>query len=301
VTDVLASLTHLHRGKVRDLYEVSDSELLLVASDRLSAFDVVMAEPIANKGRVLTAMTDFWCGELAGVVPMALVTCAPDELARRFPGLGSDPHLAGRTMLARRAEMVPLECIVRGRLAGSAYEEYRERGTINSLPAPKGLDLGDLLPEPMFTPSSKADAGHDVNLSYDEACDVVGDRLARQLRDVCVTLFERAARRVADSALVLADTKFELGRIDGELVLCDEVVTPDSSRLWEADDIVRGSPPPAFDKQPFRDWLATLPWDRTPPPPPVPDDVAVATSRRYVAAYERVTGRSLDDWYGAAS
>jgi phosphoribosylaminoimidazole-succinocarboxamide synthase len=297
----LAGLAHLHRGKVRDLYVVSDTELLLVASDRLSAFDVVMAEPIANKGRVLTAMTDFWCGELASIVPMALLTCAPGELARRAPGFVSDRQLEGRTMLARRAEMVPLECIVRGRLAGQAYAEYRERGTIHSMPAPAGLDLGDPLPEPLFTPSTKAAAGHDVNLSYAEACDVVGEAMAVRLRDVCLSLFERAARRVAVSGLVLADTKFELGLIDGELVLCDEVVTPDSSRLWEADQVVRGSPPPAFDKQPFRDWLATLPWDRTPPPPSVPDDVVAATSRRYVAAYERVTGRSLDDWYGAAS
>jgi phosphoribosylaminoimidazole-succinocarboxamide synthase len=204
-------------------------------------------------------------------------------------------------MLARRAEMVPLECVVRGRLAGSAYKEYRERGTIHSMPAPAGLDLGDPLPGPMFTPSTKAAAGHDVNLSYDEACEAVGASMAGRLRDVCVSLFERAARRVAASGLVLADTKFELGLIDGELVLCDEVVTPDSSRLWEAGQIVRGTPPPAFDKQPFRDWLATLPWDRTPPPPSVPDDVVATTSRRYVAAYERVTGRSLDDWYGAAT
>jgi phosphoribosylaminoimidazole-succinocarboxamide synthase len=299
--DRLGSLTHQHRGKVRDLYELSETELVLVASDRLSAFDVVMAEPIPDKGRVLTAMTDFWCEELAGVVPSALLTCVPDELARRVPGFEADSDLAGRTMLARRAEMVPLECIVRGRLAGQAFEEYRARGTIHSMPAPTGLDLGDPLPEPMFTPSTKAAVGHDVNLSYDEACAVVGEPLARQLRDVCLELFDRAARRVAKSGLVLADTKFELGHIDGELVLCDEVVTPDSSRIWEADRIVAGTPPPAFDKQPFRDWLATLPWDRTPPPPRVPDDVVAATSSRYISAYERVTGRSLDDWYGAAS
>jgi phosphoribosylaminoimidazole-succinocarboxamide synthase len=297
----LDALTHLHRGKVRDLYELSATELVLVASDRLSAFDVVMAEPIPDKGRVLTAMTEFWCTELTDVVPSALLSCAPDELAGRIRGFDAAPQLAGRTMLARRAEMVPLECIVRGRLAGQAFEEYRERGTIHSMPAPVGLDLGDEFPEPIFTPSTKAATGHDVNLSFDEACAVVGERLASELRDFYITLFEQASRRVAKSGLVLADTKFELGHVDGELVLCDEVVTPDSSRIWDADRIVRGTPPPAFDKQPFRDWLATLPWDRTPPPPRVPDDIVAATSRRYVAAYERVTGRSLSDWYGAAS
>jgi phosphoribosylaminoimidazole-succinocarboxamide synthase len=297
----LPGLAHLHRGKVRDLYEVSATELLLVASDRLSAFDVVMDEPIPEKGRVLTAMTDFWCAELAGVVPTALLTCDPDELAARIPELASSRGLAGRAMLARRAEMVPLECIVRGRLAGQAYDEYGARGTIHSMRAPTGLDLGDELPEPIFTPSTKAAVGHDVNLSFDEACQVVGRDLARRLEAVCLEIFGLAAARVASSGLVLADTKFEFGLLDGELVLCDEVVTPDSSRIWEADRIVRGTPPPAFDKQPFRDWLASLPWDRTPPPPRVPDDVVAATSRRYVAAYERVTGRSLDDWYGAAS
>lgn len=300
MTDTLR-IPHLLRGKVRDLYALSETELVLVASDRLSAFDVVMAEPIQNKGRVLTAMTDFWCEALYDVVPSALITCDPGELARVVPGFVDADDLAGRTMLARRAEMVPLECVVRGRLAGSAYAEYRERGTIHSMPAPPGLDLGDPLPEPMFTPSTKADVGHDMNLSFDDACDRVGTPLARALRDTCLELFDRAAARVAKSGLLLADTKFELGHIDGELVLCDEVVTPDSSRIWEADQIVRGSPPPAFDKQPFRDWLASLDWDRTPPPPAVPDDIVAVTSSRYVAAYERVTGRSIDDWYGAAS
>ncbi len=290
---------HLYRGKVRDLYEAGEALLLVVASDRLSAFDVVMAEPIPDKGRVLTAMTDFFCDELAGIVASARVTCDPRRIAEVVEGLDALGDVAGRAMLQRRAEMVPLECIVRGRLAGQAYEEYREHGTIHHMAAPKGLELGDELPEPIFTPSTKEEAGHDRNLSYAEAEELVGAQLAARLRDACLALFEAAAKRVSAAGLVLADTKFELGRIDGELVLCDEVVTPDSSRIWERDAIVRGEAPPAFDKQPFRDWLATLPWDRTPPPPPVPDDVVALTSRRYVAAYERVTGRSLADWYGA--
>ena len=300
MTAGLEGLSHLHRGKVRDLYLVGE-DLLLVASDRLSAFDVVMDEPIPDKGRVLTAMTAFWCDELAGVVPTALLTCAPDEIDRAVPGFRSSSSLAGRTMLARRAEMIPLECIVRARLAGQAYEEYAAHGTIHTMPAPRGLELADALPEPWFTPSTKADVGHDQNISFDDACDLVGAALAREVRDVCLAIFDAAQRRVSDAGLVLADTKFELGLIDGAVTLCDEVVTPDSSRLWPADQIVPGTPPPAFDKQPFRDWLAAQPWDRTPPPPHVPEAVVLETSRRYVAAYERVSGRSLDDWYGAAS
>ena len=300
MTVVLDGLSHLHRGKVRDLYAVGD-DLLLVASDRLSAFDVVMAEPIPDKGRVLTAMTAFWCDELADVVPTALLTCAPERIERAIPGFAAAGELSGRTMLARRADMIPLECIVRARLAGQAHEEYAARGTIHSMPAPRGLALTDPLPEPMFTPSTKASVGHDQNISFDAACELVGAALAQKIRDVCLAIFEVARRRVEAAGLVLADTKFELGLIDGEVTLCDEVVTPDSSRLWPADAIVRGEAPPAFDKQPFRDWLAAQPWDRTPPAPRVPDDVVHQTSRRYVAAYERVTGRSLDDWYGAPS
>jgi phosphoribosylaminoimidazole-succinocarboxamide synthase len=297
----LGALGHLHTGKVRDLYAVDEDRLLLVASDRLSAFDVVMAEPIPQKGRVLTAMTAFWCEELADVTGTALLTCDPDELDRVVPGVADDPWLAGRTMLARRAAMVPLECIVRARLAGQAWDEYRDRGTVHGMAVPRSMALTDPFDEPLFTPSTKEAVGHDVNLSFDEACDRVGTALAVEIRDRCLAVFTRAAARVAAAGLVLADTKFEVGVVDGAVVLCDEVVTPDSSRLWPADAIVRGEAPPAFDKQPFRDWLATLPWDRTPPPPAVPDDVVATTSRRYVAAYERVTGRAIDDWYGGAA
>ena len=301
MTEVLDHLAHLHQGKVRDLYGVGDDRLLLVASDRLSAFDVVMAEPIPEKGRVLTAMTAFWCEQLDGVADCALLTCDPGEIEASVPGFAAAPALAGRTMLSRRAEMVPLECIVRGRLAGQAFEEYQAKGTIHTMPAPSGLELTDPLPEPLFTPSTKAAVGHDVNIAYDDACAIVGASLAGQIRELCLAIFEVAARRVDAAGLVLADTKFEMGLVHGELVLCDEVVTPDSSRLWPKDAIVRGAVPPAFDKQPFRDWLAAQPWDRTPPPPHVPADIVDVTSRRYVEAYERVTGRSLDDWYGQAS
>ena len=291
---------HLYRGKVRDLYEAG-ADVLVVASDRLSAFDVVMREPIPDKGRVLTAMTDFFCDELEGILPAARITCDPTRLAALVDGYDELGDVAGRAMLQRRAEMVPLECVVRGWLAGQGFEEYRQRGTIGGMPAPRGLDLGAELPEPIFTPSTKEQVGHDRYLSFEEAAALVGESLARRLREACIALFVAAAKRVAEAGLVLADTKFEVGHIDGELVLCDEVVTPDSSRLWERDEIVVGSPPKAFDKQPFRDWLATLPWDRTPPPPQVPDEIVAVTSRRYVDAYERVTGRALADWYGAAT
>jgi phosphoribosylaminoimidazole-succinocarboxamide synthase len=298
---ILDTLTHLSRGKVRDLYAVGDDRLLLVASDRLSAFDVVMDEPIPHKGRVLTAMSDFFCDELAHVMAPAMLSCDPVEIAEAVPGFADAPELAGRTTLSRRAEMLPLEFVVRGRLAGSAYEEYAARGTIHTMPAPAGLELTDALPEPLLTPSMKATEGHDVNISFDDACEVIGTPRARKAQELCLALFDEAARHLAKAGFVLADTKFELGVIDGELALCDEVITPDSSRIWPADAIVRGESPPAFDKQPFRDWLSEKDWDRRPPPPPVPSEVVAETSRRYVAAYERVTGLALSDWYGAAS
>jgi phosphoribosylaminoimidazole-succinocarboxamide synthase len=290
----------LRSGKVRDLYQVGPDLVLLVASDRVSAFDVVFAEPIPNKGRVLTAMTAFWCERLADVANHALVSAVPEQIAALVPGVAELGSVAGRAVVMRAAEMVPLECVVRGYLAGQAYEEYAQSGTVHSTPMPAGLRLGDRLSEPMFTPSIKAETGHDENIDFARAAKIVGDETAEELRQVSLALYARAAEQVARAGLVLADTKFEFGRIDGRLVLCDEVVTPDSSRLWPADQVVPGSTPPAFDKQPLRDWAAAQPWDRTPPPPTLPDEVVAATSARYVAAYERVTGRSLDDWYGPA-
>ena len=290
----------LRSGKVRDLYDAGPSALLMVASDRISAFDVVFAEPIPQKGRVLTAMTVFWCDQMADVVDNAVLSTDPQEIAATLEGSGELGDIAGRAMLVRRAEMIPLECIVRGYLAGQAYEEYARSGTVHTMPMPPGLRLADRLPEPLFTPSTKAEVGHDENIDFAAAAAIVGSETAAEVRQVCLALYERAARRAAEAGLVLADTKFELGRIDGHLVLCDEVVTPDSSRLWPADQVVPGSVPPSFDKQPLRDWASAQSWDRTPPAPPLPPEVVEATSARYVAAYERVTGRSLADWYGPA-
>jgi len=243
-------------------------------------------------------MTAFWDAELGGFAPQSLVTCDPVVIDKVAPGFIGETWAHGRSSLVRRAEMLPLECIVRGRLAGQAYEEYAARGTIHSMPAPSGLRLADPLPEPMFTPSTKAEEGHDLNISIAEAAEIVGERRLAEAMELCLGLFSAAAARCAAAGFVLADTKFELGLIDGQLHLCDEVVTPDSSRIWPADEVVPGEVPPAFDKQPFRDWLAGLDWDRTPPPPEVPEDIVAITAARYRAAYERVCGRSLAEWYG---
>jgi phosphoribosylaminoimidazole-succinocarboxamide synthase len=292
------SLTHIYSGKVRDIYQVGDDHLLMVASNRVSAFDVVMAEPVPHKGRVLTAMTAFWLAELADIAPNHLVTVDPAELPDGTEQLGD---VGGRAMLVRKADMLPIECIVRGYLSGSAWKEYRASGTVHGERLPEGLRESDRLPQPAFTPSTKADEGHDENISFDQAVALVGAGVADRARDLCLTAYERSAKRAAERGIVIADTKFELGMIDGELCICDEVLTPDSSRFWPGDLWSPGYTPPSFDKQPLRDWLEASGWDKSPPPPPLPDDVVEATSRRYVEAYEAVTGQRLADWYGGSS
>jgi phosphoribosylaminoimidazole-succinocarboxamide synthase len=294
-------LPRIHSGKVRELYDAGDGRLVMVASDRVSAFDVIMAQPIADKGRVLTAMTTFWCDDMADIAPGSQITADPVAMADALGGAALPADWAGRAVLVRRAEMLQLECIVRGYLAGQAYEEYDRAGTVHGTPMPAGLQLASKLDEPIFTPSTKAAEGHDLNIDFAAAVDIIGAEAAGAARDISLALYRRAAARCAEAGFVLADTKFELGYVDGVLCLCDEVCTPDSSRLWPADQVVPGQTPPAFDKQPLRDWLAALDWDRRPPPPPLPAEVTSAMSERYVAAYERVTGRSLDDWYGATA
>ncbi len=293
------ALQHIYSGKVRDLYEVDAQHLLMVASDRLSAFDVVMNETIENKGRVLTGLTNFWLREFSGSVPMALISCDPDVIESMVPGFSSKTEWHGRTMLVRKAEMLPLECIVRGRLAGQAYDEYVNSGTVHNMAAPKAMALTDAFPTPMFTPSTKAESGHDINIDLETAASIVGAELLNKAQTMCLDLFAKASAKLQASGLTLADTKFELGFVDGELVVCDEVLTPDSSRIWPSDEVRSGETPPSFDKQPFRDWLSEQPWDKTPPPPTIPASILDITSKRYVAAYEKVTGRLLRDWYGA--
>jgi phosphoribosylaminoimidazole-succinocarboxamide synthase len=284
-----------YRGKVRDLYAVGPDHLVLVASDRISAFDVVMGEPIPDKGRVLTAMSVFWFDRFVDVVGNHVVSThlddLPDELRR--------PEWEGRMMLCRRADMLPIECIVRGYLSGSAWKEYARHGTMHGEPLPAGLRRSDALPEPVFTPSTKAEIGaHDENISFAAAVDLVGSEVAERARDVSLAVYTAAAAHAASRGIIIADTKFELGLVDGELVLADEVLTPDSSRFWPADRWVPGTVPPSFDKQPVRDYLDGLDWDKRPPPPPLPPEVVDATHDRYVEAYHRITGLDLADWLG---
>jgi phosphoribosylaminoimidazole-succinocarboxamide synthase len=296
----LVPLPHVHSGKVRDIYALGDERLLMVTSDRISAFDVVMDEPIPQKGRVLTAMSAFWFDLVADVVQGHLLSTDVADLPAEVQAMADAGDLAGRIMLTRRAEMLPIECIVRGYLSGSAWKEYRAFGTMHGTPLPEGMQESDRLPEQVFTPSTKADEGHDENISFDQAAALVGADLAGRVRDVSLEVYRRGAAWALDRGIIIADTKFELGLVDGELVLCDEVLTPDSSRFWPVDGYRPGSTPPSFDKQPVRDYLDGLEWDKKPPPPPLPAEVVAATSRRYVEAYERITGRSFADWPGGA-
>ena len=290
-------LPHLYSGKVRDIYAVGDDQLLMVTSDRLSAFDVVLEEPILHKGRVLTAISAFWFEQLRDVVGSHLISTDVHDLPSDVVAAGED--LAGRIMLCRKAEMLPIECIVRGYLSGSAWKEYRTSGSMHGTPLPEGLQESDQLPAPVFTPSTKSDV-HDENISFERAVELVGEDLATRARDVAIELYTRGAALARERGIIIADTKFELGLIDGELVLCDEVLTPDSSRFWPLDEWKPGTTPPSFDKQPVRDYLETLDWDKTPPPPPLPHEVVTATSSRYIEAYERITGESFSAWPGVS-
>jgi phosphoribosylaminoimidazole-succinocarboxamide synthase len=284
----------LYSGKVRDVYDAGDGRLLFVASDRMSAFDVVMAEPIPDKGRVLTAISAFWFDATAGLAPNHLVSTDEGDVDVDI----DVDDLAGRSMVVRRAEMLPIECIVRGYLSVSAWPAHRAVGTMHGVPLPAGMQESDPLPEPVFTPSTKADTGHDENITVDQAADLVGADVVKQAAEMSLAVYRRGADLAVEKGIIIADTKFELGWIDGELALCDEVLTPDSSRFWDRATYRPGSTPPSFDKQPVRDWLETTGWDKKPPPPALPDDVVSSTRRRYVEAYERLTGRSFSDWPG---
>jgi phosphoribosylaminoimidazole-succinocarboxamide synthase len=294
-------MKHIYSGKVRDIYEVDEDRLLFVTSDRISAFDVVMAEPVPGKGRVLTALTVFWSAELSEVAPTHLISVGvPPDLD--VSSVGVSPVFAeGRTMLVRRAEMLPIECIVRGYLSGSAWAEYKRSGTMHGEPLPSGLSQSQQLPQPVFTPSTKATVGHDENISFDAAAALVGDKIASAAREICLEAYRVGAARALEHGIIIADTKFELGLIDGELAICDEILTPDSSRFWPSDQWQPGRTPPSFDKQPLRDWLEATGWDKVPPPPALPPDVVEATSARYVEAYERLSGLSFADWPGSGS
>ena len=295
----MSARTPVYSGKVRDIYAAGDDTFLFVASDRLSVFDVVLNETVPDKGRVLTGMTEYWLNELADLAPSHMITCDPDEIAAA--GVAIEPGDAGRAMLVRKAEMLSVECIVRGYITGSAWSEYRRSATMHGEPMPAGIQESEKLPEPVFTPSTKAASGdHDVNITFDDAVNIIGRENAERARDLSLRAYVRASEQAAARGIIIADTKFELGFIDGELALCDEVLTPDSSRFWPVDEWKPGITPPSFDKQPVRDLLASTGWNKEPPPPPITDDVVTATRSRYVEAYEIITGRPFDEWYGVS-
>ena len=283
----LPGVARLGSGKVRDLYAVDDY-LLLVASDRVSAFDVVLPTPIPSKGEILTRISAFWFARLAHLVPNHLVTIDVRAFPPPLDTLAD--RLAGRTMLCRRAEMLPVECVARGYLAGSGWKEYQASGTVCGIPLPPGLRESDRLPEPIFTPATKATIGdHDENIDFARAAAIVGQDTAERVRDLTLALYREAHDHASQRGIILADTKFEFGWIDGELTLCDEALTPDSSRYWPADAYEPGRGQNSYDKQIVRDWLEASGWDKTPPGPDLPPDVVARTRARYIEVYERLT------------
>ena len=291
----------LRQGKVREVYEVGRDHLLLVASDRVSAFDVVMNEPVPRKGAVLTQLSAFWFERLASVFPSHYLTARTSEIIQHVPGLdGYESEIAGRAMLVRRAAPVPFECVVRGYLSGSAWAEYRARGTLADEPLPAGLAESSRLDPPLFSPATKAETGHDTNVTFETVAGALGRTLAERLRAASFAIYQAGRAHAADRGIIIADTKFEFGTdAGGTLRLIDELLTPDSSRFWPADRYAPGGTQPSFDKQPLRDYLASIKsagrWNGEAPPPPLPDEVVDATSRRYLEAFRLLTGRDLGD------
>jgi phosphoribosylaminoimidazole-succinocarboxamide synthase len=292
VSDV-AALNHLSSGKVRDIYAVGEDRLLLVATDRISTYDVVHPTPIPDKGKLLTGLTAFWLERTGEVCPNHLISFT--EVPQEF---------RGRAMLVERLEMVPVECVVRGYITGSGWKDYQSTGAVCGIELPDGLRESEQLPEPIFTPATKADVGdHDENVDFDRAAEIVGDReLLEELRRLSIAIYELGAAHARERGIILADTKFEFGRRpDGTIVLGDEVMTPDSSRFWPADGYEPGRGQPSFDKQYVRDWAAGSGWDKTPPAPALPDDVIERTRALYVDAYERITGEPFGAWLERSS
>jgi phosphoribosylaminoimidazole-succinocarboxamide synthase len=301
LTESRLPLPLLRRGKVREVYEVDADHLLLVASDRVSAFDIVMREPIPRKGAVLTQVSAFWFERLSGIVPSHYVTANAADIVERVPALaGRADEIAGRAMLVRRSTPVAFECVVRGYLSGSAWAEYHRNGTLAGEALPAGLRESDRLESPLFSPATKAESGHDENVAFDRMVGALGRELAGRLRDLSFAVYRAGRDHAASCGISIADTKFEFGSTaDGALLLIDEVMTPDSSRFWPAGQYAPGRSQPSFDKQPLRDYLAGLKtagqWNGEAPPPPLPGDVVDATSRRYLEAYRLLTGRALED------
>jgi phosphoribosylaminoimidazole-succinocarboxamide synthase len=279
-------------GKVRDVYEIDENQLLFIASDRISAFDYVLATGIPHKGRVLNQISLFWFDFLADVVPNHLVTADVDKYPASVRKYAD--QLRGRSMLVRRAEIFPVECIVRGYLSGSGWKEYRATGKVSGIALPPGLQESDALAEPIFTPSTKATSGHDENISFDQMCDIVGVETASHLRDLTLRVYKKAAAYARQRGIIIADTKFEFGRTAQGITLADEVLTPDSSRFWPADKYAPGRAQDSYDKQYVRDYLEQIHWNKQPPAPALPADVARRTSEKYLEAYSQLTGHKLD-------
>jgi phosphoribosylaminoimidazole-succinocarboxamide synthase len=285
---VLADLPKIASGKVREIYEGPEQTLLLVASDRISTYDVVHPTTIPDKGRVLTGLSTFWFERTTDIVANHLLSVTD----------GVPQEVRGRAMLVRRLEMLPVECVVRGYITGSGWKDYQSTGAVSGIALPEGLRESDQLPEPLFTPSTKATTGHDEAIDFEGAVELIGDRdLAERVRDVSLALYTHAAEHARERGIILADTKFELGLDpDGTLTLGDEVCTPDSSRFWPADQYEPGRGQPSFDKQFVRDWASGTGWDRTPPAPAIPDDVVARTREKYIEAYERITSEPFTAW-----
>jgi phosphoribosylaminoimidazole-succinocarboxamide synthase len=291
-TDPLFPQFLVKRGKVRDVYRAGDDRLVVVASDRISAFDVVLSPGVPGKGVVLTQLSNFWFSTLAHVAPHHLVA---SELSGFPEPFASAPALRGRASLVRAVEIIPVECVVRGYIVGSGWKEYQGHGTVCGIALPAGLRQAERLPEPVFTPSTKAAVGHDENISFDDVVRIVGGPAAEKLRDRSLELYRRAASVAEERGIIIADTKFEFGHdADGELVWADEALTPDSSRFWPLDRYRPGANPPSFDKQYVRDWLEASGWNKQPPAPALPSDVVAKTRELYLEAYRRLTGRELD-------
>ncbi|MGH7918674.1 MAG: phosphoribosylaminoimidazolesuccinocarboxamide synthase [Candidatus Dormibacteraceae bacterium] len=291
VTSTTLSLPLFAKGKVRDTYELPDDRLLMVATDRLSAFDWVLPTGIGSRGAVLTQLSIFWFQKTKDLLPNHLLTGDVEGLPEAVRG--DLDWLRLRSMVVRKAERIDFECVVRGYLAGSAWAEYRERGTMAGEPLPAGLHQSERLPEPLFTPATKADSGHDENVTFDHLAGELGRDLATQLRDAALKLYLFGASYAEERGLILADTKFEFGLLDGKLLLIDEALTPDSSRYWDAAKYEVGTSPESYDKQPIRDWLAGSGWDKNSSPPQLPDAVVEASRQRYLLAYELLTGHPL--------
>ncbi len=286
----LKGIPRFKSGKVREVFDLGD-KLLFVASDRVSAFDVVLPQGIPDKGAVLTQISAFWFDKMKDLVPNHLISAKANE----FPDV-LQPHaglLAGRSMLVRKTKVFPVECVVRGYLAGSGWKDYRGSGKVCGIDLPGGMRESDILQEPIFTPATKEDSGHDINISFEEMERIVGAEWARRMRNTSIEIYRRAREYAAARGIIIADTKFEFGEFEGELMLIDEILTPDSSRFWPADHYEPGRGQPSYDKQFVRDYLETLDWDKTPPPPDLPDDVVRKTREKYLEAYKLLTGEDL--------